>query len=264
LVRFADVRSRGPCAGVLSPEGLSRRPVPHLEGFHQMTDDPLLTATERLMSRLTPADLAATLEAITHAAVEVLPHVDHSSITIRHADGQLDTYAVTDEKLVELDAHQFQLREGPCYDGATETVHSVSSDLLHDERYQQYGPIAADAGIRSQAGLRLFDHKGSTGALNLYAAKPGAFEDFAMLERLFAHQAAVAISYSRQIDNLNEALRTRTLIGEAVGIVMARYQLEEQQAFAFLTRLSQTRNVKLREVARELVESVGGGDTPLA
>jgi GAF domain-containing protein len=259
----AAPRDSGSAPRVGSIERLTTGPDRTFEGFRHMTDDAVLTATEQLMSRLTPADLAATLQAITNAAVEVLPHVDHSSITIRHADGRLDTYAVTDEKLIELDEHQFELREGPCYEGATETVHSVSSDLLHDGRYAKYGPIAADTGIRSQAGLRLFDHKGSVGALNLYAEKPGAFEDFAMLDRLFAHQAAVAISYSRQIDNLNEALRTRTVIGEAVGIVMARYGLEEQQAFAFLTRLSQTRNVKLREVARELVASVGGPTPPL-
>jgi AmiR/NasT family two-component response regulator len=64
----------------------------------------------------------------------------------------------------------------------------------------------------------------------------------------------MALDYAREIDNLQEAIKTRQLIGRAVGIAMERYGLSEERAFAFLARVSQTRNVKLRVVAEELVE----------
>ena len=50
-------------------------------------------------------------------------------------------------------------------------------------------------------------------------------------------------------------MRSRTLIGQAVGIVMERYDLNDERAFAFLKRLSSHRNVKLRLVAREIVDA---------
>jgi hypothetical protein len=122
-----------------------------------------------------------------------------------------------------------------------------------DPRYPRYGPFAASLGIRSQAGVRLFENPKTVGALNLFGREVGALEDAEELSRLFVHQAAVALAYSIEIQGLNDALRSRTRIGQAVGIIMERYKLPEQQAFAFLTRLSQQGNIKLRRVADELV-----------
>jgi AmiR/NasT family two-component response regulator len=110
-----------------------------------------------------------------------------------------------------------------------------------------------DKGIRAQAGVRLFDARGAHGALNLYSRKVGAFEDLDSLATLFAHQSAMALEYARHIDNLEQAIESRQLIGQAVGIVMERYGLNEARAFAVLTRLSQERNVKLRLIAEELL-----------
>jgi AmiR/NasT family two-component response regulator len=71
---------------------------------------------------------------------------------------------------------------------------------------------------------------------------------------LFAHQSAMAIAYAREITQLREAVATRQLIGQAVGVAMERFELDEARAFGFLARLSQDNNVKLREVARRLLE----------
>jgi hypothetical protein len=213
----------------------------------------ILDAAQLLQQRLVPGDLESTLNSITRAAVDVLPGVDHASFSMRHPDGTLDSYAVTDEIIVQLDERQFELREGPCYDGATQNAFAVSADLLVDPRYPRYGPFAASLGIRTQAGVRLFENPKTVGALNLFGREVGALEDAEQLSRLFAHQAAVALAYSIEIQGLNDALRSRTRIGQAVGIIMERYKLPEQQAFAFLTRLSQQGNIKLRRIADELV-----------
>lgn len=219
-----------------------------------METERLLEQAERLSKTLTPGDLDHTLARITAAAVELLPEVDYASMTILHADGRVDTVAPTDELLRTVDAAQYALREGPCYDAAAESVHVISPYLDSDPRFPRYAATAVAAGIEAQAGLRLYDAAKSRGALNLYARRPGAFSDLGALGQLFQHQAAMAIEYAREIHNLQEAVRTRGLIGSAVGIVMERYQLTDDRAFAFLTRLSQDGNTKLRMIAQQIIE----------
>ncbi|WP_328324564.1 GAF and ANTAR domain-containing protein [Kribbella sp. NBC_00382] len=222
-----------------------------------MSDDERLVDTaRRLSSALTPGDLDHTLSQITAAAVEVLPGVTHASITISHADGTLDTAAPTDKLIEILDAAQYRLHQGPCYEAATETLHIASPNLAADERFPDYAAIAVAAGIRAQAAVRLFDTGKSKGALNLYSPNVGSFEDLAILSRLFAHQAAAVIGYANEIQTLREAVNTRSSIGQAVGILMERYKLNDHRAFAFLTRLSQQRNVKLRLIADQINDTV--------
>jgi len=48
-------------------------------------------------------------------------------------------------------------------------------------------------------------------------------------------------------------MSSRAVIGQATGIVMERYQIDPQRAFEYLARVSQTSNVKLRDVADHLV-----------
>jgi GAF domain-containing protein len=220
-----------------------------------VTDERLLETARRLSDRLTPGDLDSTLAQITTAAVEVLPQVHFSSITVRHSDGTLVTVAPTDDLLRRIDGEQYRLQEGPCYEAASDEQSVISADLADDPRFPHYGPMAVKEGVRAQIGVRLFDSPRSQGALNLYSTDAGAFDDVLSISALFAHQAAQAIAYAQEIGNLAEAVRTRTTIGQAVGIVMERYKLTDERAFAFLQRLSSHRNVKLRLVAQEIVDT---------
>ena len=221
-----------------------------------MRDELLVDTMRQLAKSLTPRALDDTLRNITTAAVELLPDVEYASITILHDDQRLETVAPTDDLLLPVDAAQYELHEGPCFQAARDTVHVISPDLAIDKRFPKYADVAVAAGIRAQAGLRLFDAPKANGALNLYSREVGAFEDFDTIAALFSHQSATAIEYAREIENLEEAVRTRTTIGEAIGIVMERYKLPEQRAFAFLTRLSQTSNTKLRRIAQDIVDQV--------
>jgi hypothetical protein len=220
-----------------------------------MSDDHVLDTLRRLSGSLTAGDLDHTLAQITAAAVEVLPGAHYASVTVRHADGRLSTSAPTDDMLLGLDAAQYELQEGPCYDAATDETYASSPHLAADERYPRYAALAVQAGVRAQAGIRLFETPSPTaqGALNLYSRDVGSFSDMSVVAQLFAHQSAVALDYAREIDNLQEAVKTRQEIGRAVGILMERYGLNEERAFAFLARVSQNRNVKLRDLASRLV-----------
>ena len=218
-----------------------------------MENEQLAETARNLAATLTPGDLDHTLSRITAAAVELLPMVTAASITIKHADGRLETAAPTHEFLCEVDATQYELQEGPCYEAAVTSVHVTAPDLAKDPRFPRYAAAALSHGIHAQAGVRLFESPRSNGALNLYSPEVGAFADLGALGVLFQHQSSMAIGYAQEIENLQEAVRTRKTIGQAVGIVMERYELNDQRAFAFLTRLSQQRNVKLRLIAEDFV-----------
>jgi len=220
-------------------------------------EERVLELAQKLADRLPPGDLDETLHRITSAAVDVLPEVTMSSISIQHVDGSLETAAPTHEVLVDVDATQYELQEGPCYEASVETGTVVSTDLANDERFPRYRQAALDAGIRAQVGIRLFETGKSVGSLNLYSDQVGAFADLESLTDLFRVQSAMVLSYAREVQTLREAVQTRQLIGQAVGVVMERYNLNDQRAFAFLTRLSSTRNVKLRVVAQEVVDELG-------
>lgn len=222
----------------------------------------IVDVARRLAQSLTPGDLDATLVQITAAAVEVLPDVQYASITIKHADGRLETAAPTDDVLLGIDAAQYELQEGPCYEAAVDTVHVTAPDLASDARFPRYAPVAVAAGIRAQAGIRLFENESSQGALNLYSEQVGAFEDLGILGQLFAHQSAVALDYAREIESLQEAMHNRGTIGQAIGIVMERFQLDDARAFGFLVRLSQHENLKVRVLAEELVAGSRTGRGP--
>ena len=218
-------------------------------------EEALLHHARRLAQTLTPGDLETTLGRITAAAVEVVPDVAMASITIRHSDSRLETFAPTHDVLLQLDAKQYELQQGPCYETATDEAYVVSSNLAADPRWPDYSQAALAAGVRAQAGIGLFDARRFQAALNLYAHHVGAFQDLGPLAALFSHQAALAIGYAQEISDLRQAITTRQEIGAGVGVVMERYQLSEERAFAFLVRLSRDRNVKLREVAREFTAS---------
>jgi hypothetical protein len=218
-----------------------------------MTNEALIDTVHRLAQTLTTGDLDQTLRSITTGAVDVLPDVEQASITVLHEDGSLATVAETADVILDVDARQYELQEGPCYQAAVDSSHVISTDLATDQRFPRYGRYAADKGFRAQAGIRLFDASKGRGALNLYSSKAGAFDEIDMLSALFFSQAAVAIAYAGEVSDLQAAVNARATIGKAVGIVMERYELSDDRAFAFLTRVAQHRNVKLRLVAQETI-----------
>jgi hypothetical protein len=223
-----------------------------------MEEQELVAAAEELAAVLSPVELDRTLSRVTAAAVEALPDVDYASITVRHADGTLETVATTDATLCDLDARQYELQQGPCYDSATHVDYVSAPDLATDERYSDYAEAALAVGIKAQAGVRLFDAPTSQAALNLYSRRAGAFAEFESVAALFARQSATVIEYAREIQALNEASRTRDLVGRAVGIAMERYGLSDHRAFALLTRLSHRHDVALPVVAQSIVSASEG------
>jgi GAF domain-containing protein len=196
-----------------------------------------------------------TLDAIAQTARESLPGFEHVGISLVARSGEVETKAATDPLVLELDHAQYDIDEGPCLSALREEPVVVVPDIRHEQRWPRYLPSALKAGLRSQMAVRLFlEQEGTLGGLNLYSTSrdridPGT-EDLATS---FASHAAIALHQARELANLHDALASRKLIGQAIGIVMERYQMNEERAFAFLVRASSHSNVKLRDIAQELV-----------
>lgn len=226
----------------------------------------LLDTARRLARSLAPGDLDNTLRRITLAAVEELPQVTCASITIRAGDGRLRTVAETQPVLLEVDRNQYELQDGPCFHAAVDELYVLAPDLANDARWPGYAEVAVAAGLRAQAGLRLYEHPNAVGALNLYSDEVGAFADLGELGDLFLHEAVTAIDYAREIEDVKVAARARLDIGQAIGITMERYELTDERAFALLVRTSEHRGVTVHLVAQEILaatEEQGESTAPL-
>ncbi|MGW0873379.1 GAF and ANTAR domain-containing protein [Streptomyces sp. NPDC002740] len=202
-----------------------------------------------------------TLERITASATELVEGCDAAGILVLH-DAKVETLAPTDELVVDSDRLQERLGEGPCFDAAHsargERVFRIADLTGERQRWPAYAPRAHALGVGSMMGFLLFTEDEDLGALNFYSRKPGAFSEASETAGwLLASHAAVAFSSARTHAQMERAVATRHAIGEAMGILMGRHHLTEDQAFDVLRRYSQENNIKLREVARKVCE--GGG-----
>jgi hypothetical protein len=132
------------------------------------------------------------------------------------------------------------------------------SDLVRDDRYPTYGAVAASTGVRAQVAVVLFDTTPARGVLNLYSFRSGAFDDTVVLTDLFARHSATALAYATDYHDRETAVTERRAVGQALGIVMERYQLSEARAFALLQQTAEHRGVSVRLVAQELVAGAEG------
>jgi hypothetical protein len=200
-----------------------------------------------------PFDVSKTLAALTRAACDSIPGADYASITIVHDDGRVETVGPTANVVAEADLIQAELREGPCFDAATEDESFVSEDLGQDPRGPRYGPRAAELGLRAQMGVALHAPLPGRAALNVYATRKCGFEGGYDSAEVFASHASLLLGFGSTVDHYASALESRRAIGMAIGIVMERYGIDDDRAFAFLVRVSQDSNVKLRDVASDIV-----------
>lgn len=202
----------------------------------------------------TPANVAETLDTLVRVACTSIPGAEYVGVSLTRRDG-IETAAATDPLVREADQLQYELGEGPCLDAMAAHTRVVVTDMRHESRWPRFAPRAVKLGILSQMGIEIFRDGSTVGGLNMYARHPGAFDDTTEhAATLFAVHAAVALDKTLTVTHLTEALQTRQIIGEAVGIVMCRYTLDEHTAFRYLTRISQNTNTKLRDLAQTIVD----------
>lgn len=200
--------------------------------------------------------LALAGQVAVDTAVLAVPGAEWVSIT--EPDGaSFRTRAGSSTLVWAVDQAQYDSGEGPCLTAtaaAASVIHAV--DLARDTRWPIYGPIAARLGIGSVLSFPLTAGTATLGSLNLYGSTPYAFTDTDQrLAHLLARQAALTLAAARLKTNLETALATRDVIGQAKGVLMERFKITDKQAFERLRTISARTNRKLRDIAAHVAAS---------
>jgi transcriptional regulator with GAF, ATPase, and Fis domain len=200
-----------------------------------------------------------TLQKIVDLAVETIDGCDHAGVSVLRGK-EVATPAATDDVPRAVDAIQYETGEGPCLDAIREHEVFESGDLAHEKRWPKFaGRARRETGVTSVLSFRLFVAGDTLGALNLYSKAEHAFNDASRIAgAVFATHAAVALSSAMHEEQMEEALESRDLIGQAKGMLMAREGVTADEAFEMLRRASQRLNVKLRRVAGAVVDPDSG------
>ncbi len=231
------------------------------EGSSLAADSALSELAGLLLSTTTFKDL---VQGVAELTVRTIDSASTCGITLSQ-DGRVLTVASADALAAQLDEQQYEHDAGPCLEALSigEVVEAI--DLAEETRWGVYPAIALGHGIRSVLSTPLIVDGKPVGVLNLYADSALAFTDVdRRLALLLAGQATVAITAALRhydeitlSDHLRAALSSRSIIDQAIGIVMAQQRCDAEHAFGLIRKVSQQRNVKLREVAANLVSAVG-------
>ena len=187
------------------------------------------------------------------------------------SDGRPQTAVFTVEKAPEVDQLQYDEGDGPCLTSYREGAVVRIDSTRTAPRWPTFAGRAAEHGVLSSLSVPLVVEDRSLGALYFYGEAEGAFTaDDEQVGSGFAAQAAIVVANAQaywgareRSLNLDEAMRSRAVIEQAKGIIMARTGASAEAAFNVLVRASQRENRKLRTIAAELVERAQQPGSPL-
>jgi GAF domain-containing protein len=214
--------------------------------------------------QVTDASVGETLHRIAEVTREAIPAAAIVGMTMLGEDEQPTTGVYTDEDSPEIDAAQYREGKGPCLDAWRENrVFRVARVEQCAGRYPAFASACLDHGVLSTLSLPMVNGEVAIGAMNLYARVPEGFDDddeavgldlagaaASVLGNVSAYWTAFELS-----NQLSEAMDTRAVIEQAKGMLMARSPgLSAEGAFDLLRKASQRENVKLRDLARRIVE----------
>ena len=214
---------------------------------------------------LSTEDISSFLDELVVLATKTLPGDVFCGVTVRRDHGPV-TVASSDSRASQVDEIQYGHHEGPCLHSlATGTV-VVVDDLASDERWGGYQMPALGHGVRSSLSLPLPADGKVIGALNFYGTRPAHFGPAEQeIAGRFADEVSRALALAVRMaeraemsEHLQRALVSRAVIDQAVGIIMGQRRCAAEEAFGILRTVSQNRNVKLRDIAVDMVAAVSG------
>jgi hypothetical protein len=210
----------------------------------------LVELTERMGSarRLDEAAAAIVDYALTHLGADL------AGITTWEPGGRPVRLAGSSLVLTELDRVEARLAHGPGTGGLQDGAAITIADTTTEKTWRDWSEAAASHDVHSVRLVGMPPMRSRSMCLELYSHRPRAFTTGGLVvTRRVAKHAGITL---RQIDralNLEEALETRALIGQAQGILMERYHLTSEQAMSFLRRTSQQTQIKVRDLADSVV-----------
>jgi GAF domain-containing protein len=202
---------------------------------------------------------------LANVTVRTLPVQASCGVTLK-ANGRTRTAAASDVLASQVDEIQYGADEGPCLEAMnTGSVRDVP-DLGAETRWPRFTSAALGYGVRSILSTPLAVTGNAVGALNLYSTEPAAFDaatraQAAQFAGYAAGAVAVALRLAREAEasaDLRAALASRSIIDQAIGIIMGQRRCGAEEAFAVLRQASQQRNVKIHAIAAAIVEGVSG------
>lgn len=212
---------------------------------------------------LSTETLETAVALVTRLAAVTIPGTAGAGVTLVDGRGRRTT-AASDPLVSEADALQYEFDSGPCLTAWSEQVTVRIDHLAAEDRWPQWTAAAADLGIASMVSLPLVAGDISVGAIKVYSRQAGVYDAHAeQVLGLFAEQAAVLLvnmltlaDAQRLSAQLTEALHRRDIIGQAKGALIFRGASDPETAFAMLVAASQQSNLKLHDVAHQLMTSV--------
>ncbi|MFF0341544.1 GAF and ANTAR domain-containing protein [Kribbella sp. NPDC004875] len=217
------------------------------------------TTAADLFSRLATelhdsAGVGETVQAVVEFALPVLG-CSHAGVALQ-TKGSPEVPAATDPVVEQIYRWQMEGGVGPLVVSMRERRTILVRDTACETRWPDWCAKVLSLGVRSVLDIPLMTASGTVGVLGLYSASADAFDaDDEAIAQILARHAAVAVASARTEENLERAVDTRRLVGQAMGILMERYGVDEARAFAILRRYSQVTNTKLRDVAAQLVDT---------
>ena len=211
-------------------------------------------------------DLDAVLAGLCEEACRLLP-VDGAAICLIREDRSRSGVA-SDERTDRIEALQQTLGEGICHRVVELDAPVVVENLASTEQqWTIYSPVVLLAGMHAVAGIPLRVRARPVGSLDLYRHQPSAFTDqeVAVAEVLADIAAAYVATHRRRtqaeqvIQQLEHALVHRTEVEQAKGLLAAKLGMSVDDAFNLLRRHARDRNLKVVDVARQIV----AGDTSI-
>ena len=207
------------------------------------------------------------LNDLARLATNVITPPASCGITLAQHDLPL-TVASSDALAAHVDEVQYDRDQGPCLQAMRTGQIVMTADMATEQRWGPYPAYALSYGVHSSLSLPLTVNGETRGALNLYAGTPHAFGPTPQQHaELFAGPASAALTVvTRQVhqvrlsEQLRDALASRAVIDQALGIVMGHNSCDFETAFAILRESSQHQNRKLHDVAAEIVKAVSGDD----
>jgi GAF domain-containing protein len=195
---------------------------------------------------------------VTATAKELIEGVDVAGVLLVGKANSFETLASTSDLMFKLDELQIRYGEGPCVEAALDEIVVRTDDFRNEPRFPNYAPQVVKLGVLSALSFKLYTADRTAGALNLFGFKPRLWDvEAETTGMVLAAHAAAAILASRQGDQLQSALSTRDRIGQAKGIIMERFGIDDVRAFGMLRQLSQDTNMKLIDVAQRVIDTRG-------
>lgn len=203
-----------------------------------------------------------TVEMALQFAVQAI-NCSHAGLTLGRSakagkDCRAEIGAVTDPAVEAIHQWQIDTGDGPLISSLRDHTIIGITDTRTDGRWPEWGTKIAEMGIASglQVPLEIGDH--TVGVLSLYSTEVDAFSnDDLAVSHILARHVALAVAAARHQESMVQAIDARKLIGQAMGILMMKFDIDDDRAFAILKRYSQDNNRKLRDVAQEVVDTRG-------